>query len=330
MRFLYTLAVFVLLSSSALAQRDQEFPALVIQGSPAISTTAFNYNPNLPSIFFPQDSTVLLPPPSTARGQWLGGTLFFRVETNGDTTDLAPVLNETPVTGQGAVALKANGAPAIGCTTASDLTTDIANPSALAGKIVFVQRGVCNFVHKVTNAVAAGAIGVIIYNGVDREGAEGPLRDVVPFMGSNAAAPPYTGSAFTIPSITLINGIAQPIIDEIGLGSPVTLSIRAELSSDNGAVAAEPTVGTTASGLEVRGANPFATTTQLRVTSEFAEVVRVEVYNVRGQLVRTLLDGVVAGERMVSLSSEGLAAGVYFVRATGETFRSQQQVTVLR
>lgn len=78
------------------------------------------------------------------------------------------------------------------------------------------------------------------------------------------------------------------------------------------------------------GANPFAASTTLRVYTEQTEAVCVDVYNVRGQQVATLFNGAVAGERTVTLSSAALAPGVYFVRATGESFRSQQQVTVVR
>lgn len=54
------------------------------------------------------------------------------------------------------------------------------------------------------------------------------------------------------------------------------------------------------------------------------------MYNVRGQYVSTLFNGGVAGERTVAFPSTGLAPGVYFVRATGETFTKQEQVTIIR
>ena len=301
MRFLYALAVFAFLSTSALAQpaADQVEAELVVDGSAAIDVTINNFiGPNdFPGIYFPQDSSI------TA---YVGVSLYA---TGG------VVYSSPGLTGQAIVALKADGSEALGCTGALQTDpSDIANN--IAGKIVLIRRGVCSFAYKADNAQRAGAIGVVVYNGADRKG----TADVIGNMSAPADAMPIT-----IPVVLVPNGIGQPIVDEIGGGGVVTLTIRAF-----GAVAAEPTAGTTISGLEVRGANPFAVSTTLRVYTEQTEAVRVDVYNVRGQQVATLFNGAVAGERTVTLSSAALAPGVYFVRATGETFRSQQQVTVVR
>lgn len=332
MRFFYALAAFALLSTSAVAQRAtiQFLPQLGVDGSDALDTIIFNFTPDLPPTYYPQPEGTPLPPPNEAfPAQWIGASLFTRVEANGDTTDVGVVYAETDSYKNAVVARKADGTEALGCVDATpNSPPDFTNGADMVGKIVMIRRGVCSFVFKVANAQAAGAAGVVIYNGLDREGPEGPLADVVGNMGG---APEYAGAPFTIPAVLVSNGIGQPIVDEIVAGGSVNLGIVQQGGTITPITsAAEPTTGTTASGLVVSGANPFATTTQLRVTSEFAETVRVEVYNVRGQLVQTLLDGVVSGERLVTLSSERLAAGVYFVRATGETFRSQQQVTVLR
>ena len=301
MRFLYALAAFALLSTSALAQApaDQVEAELVVDGSAAIDVTINNFiGPNdFPGTYFPQDSSI------TA---YVGVSLYA---TGG------VVYSSPGLTGEAVVARRADGSEALGCTGALQTDpSDIANN--IAGKIVLIRRGVCSFAYKADNAQRAGAIGVVVYNGSDRKG----TLDVIGNMSAPADAVPIT-----IPVVLVPNGIGQPIVDEIGGGGIVTLTIRAF-----GAVAAEPTAGTTISGLEVRGANPFAVSTTLRVYTEQTEAVRVDVYNVRGQQVATLFNGAVAGERTVTLSSANLAPGVYFVRATGETFRSQQQVTVVR
>ena len=316
MRFLYTLAVFALLSTSAIAQpeADQVNPELVIAGSADISVNIFNFTDPLPATFYPQDTTVSL---------YIGAS-FYTVNNDG-VTGSGVVYSRPGVTSEAVVARKADGTEALGCT--ANGVGDTPPPSDavndFSGKIVMMRRGVCSFIYKAQNAMAGGAIGLVIYNGDDRKGPDpSPVGDVI---GNMIGAADYTVQT-TIPVVLIPNGIAQPVVNEIGAGSPVTLTIRAY----DPTVAAEPTVGTTDSGLVVAGSNPFSTTTQLRVTSEFAEAVRVDVYNVRGQLVQTLFDGVVSGERVLTLSSARLASGVYFVRATGETFRSQQQVTVLR
>lgn len=327
MRFLYALAVFALLSSSAFAQRNsrQVDAELVINGSAALDATIFNFNPDgtLPGVYFPQPEGTLTPQGGTSL--FLGLSVFFRVGAPGDTTDLGVVYTSAGTTAQAVVARKADGTPAIGCSAGAAVfppVPDWVNQSEFAGKIVMIRRGLCPFIFKAYAGQLAGAVGVLIFNGADRKGPTGDLRDTMPNLGS---APEYTEGPLTIPVAAVPNGIGQPIVDEIDGGGTVLLTIRAR-----GAVAAEPTAGTTISGLEVRGANPFAVSTTLRVYTEQTEAVRVDVYNVRGQQVATLFNGAVAGERTVTLSSAALAPGVYFVRATGETFRSQQQVTVVR
>jgi hypothetical protein len=306
MRFLYALAVLAVFSTSAMAQapEDQVDPELVINGSPDITVNLNNtLGPaDLPGAYFPQDTSLTL---------YVGASLFQT--TTG--TPLGVVYTFPGVTGQAVVGLRADGSEAIGCTGALQTDpTDIVND--IAGKIVLIKRGVCSFAYKAENAQDAGAIGVVVYNGSDRVGP----ADVIGNMSA-----PDDAEVVTVPVVLVPNGIGQPIVDEVVGGGTVTLTIRARQ-----VVAAEPTVGTTNSGLEVRGANPFTFSTDLRVFTEATEAVRVEVYNVRGQLVSTLFDGAVAGERSVAMTSSDLAAGVYFVRATGETFTSQQQVTVVR
>ena len=301
MRFLYALALCVAFSTAAVAQATgQVEPELVIDGSAAIDLTLNNtLGPNnFPGAYFPQDSSI------TA---YLGASLYA---TGG-------VIYSSPgVAAQAIVARTAIGAEAIGCTGAlqTDPTDIVTN---ISGRIVLIRRGTCSFAYKADNAQRAGAIGVIVYNGDDREG----TADVIGNMSAPADARPIT-----IPVMLVPNGIGQPIINELTGGGAVRLTMRAF----GGASAAEDGPSTTVSGIEVRGANPFAGQTALRVFTQNVEAVRVDVFNVRGQQVATLFDGTVAGERAVTFPSAGLSPGVYFVRATGETFTKQQQVTIVR
>lgn len=323
----YTLLLALLVASPAFAQAaaDQVEAELVVAGPATLATTVFNYNQMLPGIYFPQDSSATLPPANTAQGFWIGVSLY--TANNDGATGIGVVYTTDGVTAEAVVARRADGRDAEGCTTTSTTDTpppsDIVNAAALAGKVAMIRRGTCSFVYKVLAAQAAGAIGVVIYNGADRIEAD----DVAPNM---AAPGPPTGefsTELTIPAVIIVNGIAQPIVDAVAAGTAVTLTIRAR---QDGTVAAEPGVATTRSGLEVVGSNPFRTSTALRLTTETAEAVRVDVFNVRGQQVATLFDGAVAGERTLRLSSADLAPGVYFVRATGQSFRTQVQLTVVR
>ncbi len=76
--------------------------------------------------------------------------------------------------------------------------------------------------------------------------------------------------------------------------------------------------------------NPFRTTTTLRFRLEKAEGVTVTVYDVRGRVVRRLLDArLPPGEHHVAFDAEALPTGIYFyavttrqdTRATGQVLR---------
>lgn len=77
--------------------------------------------------------------------------------------------------------------------------------------------------------------------------------------------------------------------------------------------------------------NPFnpSTTFTLSVTSR--QHVRVQVFNVLGQPVRDLFDGVLDADtpRSFTFDASGLPTGIYFYRVTGETFTAARQVTFL-
>jgi hypothetical protein len=82
--------------------------------------------------------------------------------------------------------------------------------------------------------------------------------------------------------------------------------------------AAEPDSRATLGGaLAFRGAapNPFSGATQLRFSLPSAQHVSIKVYNVAGQLVRTVVDGdLPAGEQSLRLDAHGLPAGMYFTQ----------------
>lgn len=313
MRFLYALLVVAVLAPlaapDAFAQRArlQVDPELVVSGSPEISVVINNFD----NITFPSG----YPQPDTSGATpnlLIGASLFTRI-VGTDTTDIGVIYSFPGTTAPGKVALTSAMAPALGCLDA-DGNTDIAND--LTGSIALVKRGVCGFTFKVRNAAAAGAVGIVIYN----DGRAAPNNGAI-----NMSSAPDTPFDLTIPAVFVGPEIGNAIVDEILFFAPVALTIRAYMD-----VAAAPGPRTTDSGLELRGSNPFSASTQLRVYTERPEAVRVEVYNVRGQQVATLFDGAIAGQEDVTFRSGALASGVYFVRATGETFVAQEQITIVR
>jgi cytochrome c peroxidase len=80
------------------------------------------------------------------------------------------------------------------------------------------------------------------------------------------------------------------------------------------------------SSLTVTGPNPFNPTTTVRFVVPQAGNVRIDAFNVAGQLVGTLVDGFrEAGEHRVTFDANHLSSGVYFIRFTtaGSTLRTK-------
>jgi hypothetical protein len=72
--------------------------------------------------------------------------------------------------------------------------------------------------------------------------------------------------------------------------------------------------------------NPFNSTTRIRFDLLKRELVKVDVYDLQGRHVRTLVDGArTAGRQEVAFDGEGMASGTYFVRLkSAETTRTEK------
>ncbi len=76
--------------------------------------------------------------------------------------------------------------------------------------------------------------------------------------------------------------------------------------------------------------NPFATTATIRYALPHPADVRLTVYDVLGREVLTLAEGAQeAGRHTATVSAQGLAGGVYFVRMTAGGFAATQKFVVL-
>ena len=317
MRLFYALGLGVLLTTSASAQRLQDQVPLhslelAVTGSPDITARIYNYTPDLPAVYFPAD---------TSKTLYVSTTLFQRVEAGGDTVGTGTPIVGAGVTAPAVAALRADGSFSESCTP-----EESANLADFAGRIVLIVElaepnpSYCFTYVKFQIAEAAGAVAVVIHR-IFRRTDPDP-RTVNTYIGGS---PPAGQPNIGIPGTYVPVGISAPILDALRAGDPVTLQLRDRRSVST---TAGPTPS--AAALAVTGANPFAASTTLRLTTGRAETVRVDVFNALGRRVATLLDGVVSGERALTLSSAGLAPGVYVVRATGETVRARQTVTVIR
>ncbi|MCH8124180.1 MAG: T9SS type A sorting domain-containing protein [Bacteroidetes bacterium] len=77
--------------------------------------------------------------------------------------------------------------------------------------------------------------------------------------------------------------------------------------------------------------NPFNPVTTIRFAISNREWVNVEVYNILGKRVATLVDGYVeAGEFNVEFNASELPSGIYIYRMTAGSFSMSKQLTLLK
>lgn len=78
--------------------------------------------------------------------------------------------------------------------------------------------------------------------------------------------------------------------------------------------------------------NPFNPRTSFALTVEKRQEVLVEIYNMLGQPIQQLFQGIMdAGETQTFTFDAGdLPSGIYLYRVQGETFTATRQVTLLK
>jgi len=109
-----------------------------------------------------------------------------------------------------------------------------------------------------------------------------------------------------------------------------------QIDTDGTAHVSEPETVTIRgeAGLVLSGANPLTAgqPTELQVQVETEQFVEVALYDVLGQRVRTVTSDRATPDRPVrtTMSTEGLSSGVYFLRATGNSFQETRKINVLQ
>jgi hypothetical protein len=77
--------------------------------------------------------------------------------------------------------------------------------------------------------------------------------------------------------------------------------------------------------------NPFNPTTTISYKLDEPSYVRLEVFDVRGARVATLVDReMIAGEHSVEFNAQGLSSGVYFCRLTAGDQIAMKKMVLLR
>ena len=96
-------------------------------------------------------------------------------------------------------------------------------------------------------------------------------------------------------------------------------------------VSAEPTVPAgTSFALSAASPNPTSGTASLTLTVAEPEAVRAVVLDATGREVAVVFDGTAAGTVDLRIATDGLSAGLYIVRVTGETFSAARHLSVAR
>ena len=158
--------------------------------------------------------------PGSIAGDYAAGVAAF-----------GPLLDPNGVGGDVAAALDPND---VAGPSTQDACSALTNPGAVAGRIALVDSGGCDFVDKVLNAEAAGAIGAIVTN-LDGE--------FVPYMIKPFASPPVS-----IPSLSV--GLSDGDAIRLALGAGVQATLvgtgpKRDASLDGGVIAHEYAHGMT-------------------------------------------------------------------------------------
>lgn len=92
------------------------------------------------------------------------------------------------------------------------------------------------------------------------------------------------------------------------------------------------TVGAKRTHLELMGANPFSTTTQIEYTVEGSGPLEVALYDMMGRKVRTLVKGSHSENttRTITLNGSDLSSGIYFLRLKTKRVTKTRKLTVTR
>ena len=84
-------------------------------------------------------------------------------------------------------------------------------------------------------------------------------------------------------------------------------------------------------GLEQNSPNPFNPVTRIRFSLETSSRVTLRVYNVRGELVETLVSGVRGpGQHRVTWDARRQPSGVYFYRMETPDFVQTRKMIILK
>ncbi|MEP0547986.1 MAG: PA domain-containing protein [Rhodothermales bacterium] len=194
----------------------------------------------------------------------------------------------------------------------------LVNADEVAGNIAFIRRGRCSFVDKVENALAAGAIAVVVYN----DAFEPDNEFILPMAGD------CEPDICSIPSAFVSRVSGDAILEEIAAGPTDATLIPIRIASP---VTVEEDTEARAFVLHPVYPNPLASHATVVINLPTAQAVRVAVFDLLGREVAVLHDGSLpAGPHTLTLDATRLPAGLYLVRATGAGHRATRKLMITR
>jgi hypothetical protein len=78
--------------------------------------------------------------------------------------------------------------------------------------------------------------------------------------------------------------------------------------------------------------NPFNPTANIRFGTQESVQTRIELYNVRGQMVKVLYEGTPAANAIqtIRITADDLSSGVYIVRIVGPSFAGARKMVLFK
>jgi hypothetical protein len=183
-----------------------------------------------------------------------------------------------------------------------------------------------------TSVLGATVSGYNLEVGAGQNPLDGDIFNGMVTPGAPPAAPDDMRSIigqgpFTLPA----NGSIQAVFALVAGADEADFLVNAAAARLLFPVAGEAGPQTTTDALSAPAPNPASGTARVTLSLDAPQSVRVSVVDVLGRTVAVLHEGsLAAGATPLAVPTDGLAPGVYVIRAEGETFRQTRTLTVAR
>ena len=136
-----------------------------------------------------------------------------------------------------------------------------------------------------------------------------------------------TGNDVVSPTFTLAAGTHKLVLSGAGVNVDYIQLIKQDIQTGVSRDGLQPGVF----ALEQNYPNPFNPTTTINFSLAKASNVKLTIYNILGQQVRTVVDTRMnAGQQSIVFDASRLASGVYFYRLEAGTFNAVKKMLLLK